>query len=123
MAHACRRIDRWKGIGVRLAIDDFGTGTSVLTRLQTCHVDTLKIDRSFVQAITDAAPDSPLVKALIALAHSLELTVVAEGAETPVQGGALRRYGCELIQGFLFSAAVPAEEIGRLLASQPSRPS
>jgi diguanylate cyclase (GGDEF)-like protein len=109
-------LDSLKALGVRLAIDDFGTGTSVLGRLESCRVDTLKIDASFLQGITREAPEAPLVKAIIALAHSLGLAVVGEGVETPEQGGALRRYGCEMVQGYLFSRPVPAEEIDRLVA-------
>jgi len=108
-------LDRLRALGVRIAIDDFGTGTSVLGRLQSCAVDTLKIDRSFVQAVTADCPEAPLVKAMIALAHTLEMTVVAEGVETPAQASALRRYGCELVQGFLFSRPIPVEDIDVLL--------
>ena len=109
-------LDRLKELGVRLAIDDFGTGSSVLGRLQSCPVDTLKIDRSFVQAVTVDCPEAPLVKAMVALAHTLDMAVVAEGVETDEQDEALRRYGCELVQGFLFSRPVPAAEIEALLA-------
>jgi EAL domain-containing protein (putative c-di-GMP-specific phosphodiesterase class I) len=104
-------------LGVRIAIDDFGTGTSVLGRLQGCPIDTLKIDRSFLQEITDADGNAPVVTALLAMAHGLGLDVVAEGVETPDQEAFLRRHGCGLVQGFLFSRAVDAAAI-RVLADK-----
>jgi diguanylate cyclase (GGDEF)-like protein len=102
-------------IGVRLAIDDFGTGTSVIARLQRCPIDVLKIDKSFVQTITPAAPDAPVVSALLQLARSLRLEVVAEGVETAFQAGFLRRAGCSLAQGYFFSPPVPADTVFDLL--------
>ncbi len=101
----------------RLAIDDFGTGTSVLGRLHSSPVDTLKIDRSFVRAMAEDTPEAPLVRAIIALAHSLNLIVVAEGVETVAQARVLRRYGCEMAQGFLYSRPVCAQDIDRLTGS------
>jgi diguanylate cyclase (GGDEF)-like protein len=106
-----------KTIGVRLAIDDFGTGTSVLGRLQRCPVDVLKIDKGFVQTITAANPDAPVVAALMSLAHQLGLEVVAEGVETAFQGGLLRRMGGHLAQGYFFSPPVDADAIDALVAS------
>jgi diguanylate cyclase (GGDEF)-like protein len=107
----------FKTIGVRLAIDDFGTGTSVLGRLQRCPVDVLKIDKGFVQTITAANPDAPVVAALMSLAHQLGLEVVAEGVETAFQGGLLRRMGGHLAQGYFFSPPVDADAIDALVAS------
>jgi EAL domain-containing protein (putative c-di-GMP-specific phosphodiesterase class I) len=107
-----------RSLGVRLAIDDFGTGTSVLGRLQRCHVDVLKIDKGFVQTITAANPDAPVVAALMSLAHQLGLEVVAEGVETAFQGGLLRRMGGHLAQGYFFSPPVDADAIDQLLSSR-----
>jgi diguanylate cyclase (GGDEF)-like protein len=107
-----------RSLGVRLAIDDFGTGTSVLGRLQRCPVDVLKIDKGFVQTITAANPDAPVVAALMSLAHELGMEVVAEGVETAFQGGLLRRLGGHLAQGYFFSPPVDADAIDDLLASQ-----
>jgi diguanylate cyclase (GGDEF)-like protein len=104
-------------LGVRLAIDDFGTGTSVLGRLQRCPVDVLKIDKGFVQTITAANPDAPVVSALMTLARRLGMEVVAEGVETAFQGGLLRRLGCHLAQGYFFSPPVAAEDIDSMLVS------
>ena len=105
----------FKELGVRLAIDDFGTGTSVLGRLQRCPVDVLKIDKGFVQTITAANPDAPVVAALMTLAGRLGLEVVAEGVETAFQGGLLRRLGCHLAQGHFFSPPVDVHSVNTLL--------
>jgi len=110
-----RVIDSLHALGVRLAIDDFGTGTSVLGRLHTSPVDTLKIDRSFVSAVTDESHEAPLVRAIIALAHSLDLAVVAEGVETESQLNILRGFGCEMVQGYFFSRPVTSDEVDRLV--------
>jgi diguanylate cyclase (GGDEF)-like protein len=110
-------------LGVRLAIDDFGVGSSVLGRLQHGPFHTLKIDRSLVSQIDERARRAPIVQALAAMAHQLELEVVAEGVETPSQGGLLRAYGCETAQGYLFSPPVEAGEVaglaGALLRGAP----
>ena len=106
-------IKRLRDIGVRLAIDDFGTGTSVLRRLTDYEFHTLKIDRSFVRQIDPLSDEAPLIRALLALAHSFGLEVVAEGVETPAQAGALRRLGCDLIQGYLFGRPMDADAFER----------
>ena len=102
-------IKRLRDIGVRLAIDDFGTGTSVLRRLTDYEFHTLKIDRSFMRQIDPLSDEAPLIRALLALAHSFGLEVVAEGVETPAQAGALRRLGCDLIQGYLYGRPMDAD--------------
>jgi diguanylate cyclase (GGDEF)-like protein len=104
-----------KALGVRLAVDDFGTGTSVLGRLQSGAIDTLKIDRSFVAVIESASGDAPVVSALLSIARNFGLEVVGEGVETAAQGAFLRRHGCHMAQGFFFSAPVEAGEIERLV--------
>ena len=103
-----------RATGVRLAIDDFGTGHSSLSRLAVLPVNTLKVDRSFVRDIP-AVGDAPLVRAMIAMAHSLGLTVVAEGIENERQRDYLTDLGCEHGQGYLFSRPVPAAEMATLL--------
>lgn len=105
--------------GVRLAIDDFGTGTSVLGRLQHCPVDTLKIDKSFVAEITSTSSGA-IVAALVQMGRSLDLDVVAEGVETPIQAGVLRELGCHLAQGYLFSRPVPPGAIEELCWTRSS---
>ena len=104
-----------RATGVRLAIDDFGTGHSSLARLAALPIDTLKVDQSFVQAIPGTG-DAPLVRAMVAMAHSLDLSVVAEGIETERQRDYLAGLGCEHGQGYLFSRPVPAAGLARLLA-------
>jgi diguanylate cyclase (GGDEF)-like protein/PAS domain S-box-containing protein len=102
-------------LGVRLAIDDFGTGYSSLGYLHRYSIDTLKIDRSFVHDVPGDADDSALASAIIVLAQSLKLNVIAEGVETEAQRGFLQERGCRIMQGYLFSRPLPAEDITRLL--------
>jgi diguanylate cyclase (GGDEF)-like protein len=100
-----------KALGVRIAIDDFGTGHSGLSRLRTFPIDTLKIDRSFVQEVVSSEDRAPLLVAMIRLAHDLGMSVVAEGIETEVQAAFLRDHGCDTGQGYLFARPLPAEQI------------
>jgi diguanylate cyclase (GGDEF)-like protein len=100
--------------GLSVSIDDFGTGYSSLSYLKRMPVDTLKIDISFVRDITNNHDDPAIVKAIIALAHSLNMNVVAEGVETRAQFETLRALGCDAVQGFLFSPAVPAADFAEL---------
>jgi diguanylate cyclase (GGDEF)-like protein/PAS domain S-box-containing protein len=112
---------RLKALGVQLAIDDFGTGYSSLAYLGRFPVDTIKIDRSFVERIGDETQESTLARTIVQLGQSLGMSTVAEGIEDAGQLSALRRMGCELAQGFYFSRPVAAAEAGRLLddASAP----
>jgi sensor c-di-GMP phosphodiesterase-like protein len=103
--------------GVRIQIDDFGTGYSSLSYLRELPIDTLKIDRSFVEHVNDNPADRAIVSAILAMASSLGLRVSAEGAETAVQLEALKRHGCEVAQGFFFSRPLPAAACRVLLPS------
>ncbi|MGE2712756.1 putative bifunctional diguanylate cyclase/phosphodiesterase [Mycolicibacterium litorale] len=105
-----------KKAGVRVAIDDFGTGYSVLSLLKTLPVDTLKIDKSFVQDLGSNAGDLAIVRAIIALAEAFGLELVAEGVETEIGAKTLLHHGCHRAQGFLLSRPVPGAEMERLLA-------
>jgi EAL domain-containing protein (putative c-di-GMP-specific phosphodiesterase class I) len=104
--------------GITVAIDDFGTGYSSLSKLATFPVDRLKIDRSFLRDIKHQEDESPLVAAMIALAHRLGLQVTAEGVETQEQLAFLRRNGCDLLQGYLFSPPVPPDRFEELMRAQ-----
>ena len=111
-------LDRMQTMGLRLAIDDFGTGYSSLSYLRRFPIDTLKIDRSFVHDIPGDEDDSAITTAIIVLAQSLKLDVIAEGVETEAQRDFLSARGCHLMQGMLFSQPLPAEEIAPLLEAQ-----
>lgn len=100
-----------RDMGIRLAIDDFGTGHSSLNHLKRFPVDCLKIDRSFVNDVTANSEDGAIVQAIIAMAHSLKLQVVAEGVETIEQLRLLESYNCDMIQGYLLSRPLTAEQI------------
>jgi len=108
-------LHRLNEIGVEISIDDFGTGYSSLAYLTTLPISELKIDRSFVRDLGITPQSSAVVTAIIALARSLGLRVVAEGVETLRQMEVLHRLGCGVMQGFLFSRAVPPEELERWL--------
>jgi len=109
-----RNLERY---GVRLAIDDFGTGYSSLSYLKRFPIDTIKIDRTFIADVTGNPDDAAIALAVINLGHSLGMTVVAEGVETAAQLEFLRMHGCDEVQGFFFSAAIPAADVPALLKS------
>jgi len=103
-------------MGIRVAVDDFGTGYSSLAYLRRLAVDTLKIDRSFVSELVDGQGVA-IVRAVIGLAHSLGLEVVAEGVETVAQLETLRDQGCHLIQGYLFARPMSSRALAQSLVS------
>jgi diguanylate cyclase (GGDEF)-like protein/PAS domain S-box-containing protein len=109
-------LHKLKDMGLRLAIDDFGTGYSSLAYLKRFPLDALKIDRSFVKDTPGAADDAAITSAIIAMAHSLKLEVVAEGVETVAQLEFLRERGCEYAQGYLISRPVQSQDFVALLS-------
>ena len=113
--NAIAQLTQLKKTGVRIAIDDFGTGHSSLNYLRRLPVDTIKIDRSFVQGCTKNKHDAEIVEAVIRIAHSRGLQVIAEGVETSEQRDILTRLQADALQGYLFSQPVPPEEIPALL--------
>jgi EAL domain-containing protein (putative c-di-GMP-specific phosphodiesterase class I) len=113
---AIRTVEYLESMGVQTAIDDFGTGYSSLSYLKRFRLRALKIDRSFVRDITTDPDDATITQAVISMAHSLGLKVVAEGVETEAQLAFLMRYGCDEVQGFLFSRPVPGDDCGKLIA-------
>jgi EAL domain-containing protein (putative c-di-GMP-specific phosphodiesterase class I) len=106
-----------KAIGIRLAIDDFGTGYSSMNYVSRFPIDVLKIDKSFVSSMADSPTSTALVAAMVQLANSLGISAVAEGVEEPSQAESLRRLGCRLGQGYLFSMPLTAEEVHPLFQS------
>ncbi len=117
---ACETMQRLRALGVRLAIDDFGTGYSSLAYLHRFPVNTLKIDRTFVQTLGEARSDSCIIDAVIGLGHGLGLEVVAEGIEQPAQLQRLRDAGCQLGQGFLIARPMSLPALQRWLSQQPA---
>jgi diguanylate cyclase (GGDEF)-like protein len=106
--------------GIRISLDDFGTGYSSFSHLRDYEVDRLKIDRSFTSSIQESPEGSAIISAIIALARSIGLKVTAEGVETAEQSQFLSSAGCDELQGFLMSAAIPLPELDKLLGIDPA---
>jgi EAL domain-containing protein (putative c-di-GMP-specific phosphodiesterase class I) len=106
-----------KSMGVHISLDDFGTGYSSLSHLKHFPIDTLKIDRSFVKDLATDPKEESIISAVIILAHSLGMDVVAEGVETAAELSILRKHHCDKMQGFYFSRPVPVKDFETLLRS------
>lgn len=121
--HILRRLSE---LGVRISVDDFGTGYSSLSYLRRLPLDKLKIDRAFISEVATSRDDAEIVRAIVSLAHSLRLKVIAEGVETADQLRFLRTLKCDQYQGFHCSAPVPAEQFATLMresnATLPTNP-
>jgi EAL domain-containing protein (putative c-di-GMP-specific phosphodiesterase class I) len=110
-------LEQLKTLGIQLSIDDFGTGYSSLARLHQLPIDTLKIDRSFISRMGNDGESLEIVRAIITLAHTLAMDVIAEGAETPQELEQLRSLQCEYGQGYFFSKPVNSQAAEKLLAA------
>ena len=115
-------LTRLKALGIRIAIDDFGTGYSSLAYLKRFPIDKLKIDIAFVRDIVNNPDDAAIALAIISMAHSLHMQVIAEGVETRAQMAYLRRHRCDQIQGFYFSRALPADQLADMVLSNRAKP-
>ncbi|MGL6243213.1 putative bifunctional diguanylate cyclase/phosphodiesterase [Pseudomonas sp.] len=115
LANTLALLRQIRTLGVSLSIDDFGTGYSSLTYLKRLPLNTLKIDRSFIQEIPKATQDMEIVQAIIIMAHTLHLQVISEGVETSEQYDFLERQGCDFVQGHLLSRPVPLAELRAVL--------
>jgi EAL domain-containing protein (putative c-di-GMP-specific phosphodiesterase class I) len=113
-----RTLGRLRSMGIRISVDDFGTGYSSLAHLKELPIDSMKIDRSFVQDVPRERGATAIARAVVQMAQGMELTVVAEGVENAEQRRFLVDVGCDVLQGDLVSPPLPAAELGRWLAGQ-----
>lgn len=109
------KLNDLKDLGFKISIDDFGTGYSSLSYLHRFPIDFLKIDRSFIRNINEIKENELIVNAIINMASSLQMGVIAEGAETLEQVELLQRLGCGIVQGYYFSKPMPAESISQFM--------
>ncbi|BBO82311.1 hypothetical protein DSCO28_28770 [Desulfosarcina ovata subsp. sediminis] len=116
VGQAIKTLQSFKTLGVTVSVDDFGTGYSSLAHLKRFPVDILKIDRSFVAGLFESRHDLAITKAIVGLAHTLGLKIIAEGVEHEKQAAFLEQHGAEMLQGFLFAKALPAGELEQYLS-------
>jgi EAL domain-containing protein (putative c-di-GMP-specific phosphodiesterase class I) len=120
VCEAMQILDGLKNLGLSIAVDDFGTGYSSLNYLKQFPIDVLKIDRTFVDGLPSGEQDAQIARAIIAMAHSLNLAVIAEGVETQEQLDFLREHGCDEVQGYLFGRPMPANKFAAQFSNEPS---
>lgn len=120
IAHGIATLNALRALGVTVAIDDFGTGYSSLGYLSKLPIDTLKIDRTFINGMTESSEGLALVTTIIALAHALKMKVVAEGVEVAEQSTLLRQLGCDEMQGYLFCRPVPCDQLQAMFPKNES---
>ena len=108
-------MNQLRALGIHIALDDFGTGYSSLQYLQRFPFDKIKIDRSFVKEVTRNASSASIIRAVVSIAADRHMITTAEGVETKQQRETVQNLGCTQMQGYLFSAARPAEEVRALL--------
>jgi EAL domain-containing protein (putative c-di-GMP-specific phosphodiesterase class I) len=120
--HTARVLEELRALNIQVGLDDFGTGYSSLSRLQTIPIDNIKIDQSFVRTQTRTNAQWSVVKAMLDLAHALQLRVVVEGLETEFQREELTAFGCEYGQGYLFSKPLTEEDAAALIVAPPEGP-
>jgi len=116
-----KALKKFQDMGIRIAVDDFGTGFSSMNYLKQLPVNVLKIDRCFIKDINNSPNDASIATGMIHLAHSLKLEVIAEGVDSIEQFSLLKEKGIDKIQGFLYSKALPGDEIETLISHQKSR--
>jgi EAL domain-containing protein (putative c-di-GMP-specific phosphodiesterase class I) len=112
-----KSLDHLRSYGITFSIDDFGTGFSSLSYLNRFPIDTLKIDQSFMRYVTTDSDDAAIITAIVAMAHKLDIKVIAEGVESQEHVNFIRSIGCDIAQGYFFSLPLPAEEMTKLLQS------
>jgi diguanylate cyclase (GGDEF)-like protein/PAS domain S-box-containing protein len=119
--YICEKLHHLRDAGIQIAIDDFGTGYSSLAYLKRFDIDYLKLDKSFVSNLETDAKDLALSKAIIVMAHKLDIRVVAEGVENKAQLAILKKIGCDYAQGFLIAKPMPADEFELLLQNESTK--
>jgi EAL domain-containing protein (putative c-di-GMP-specific phosphodiesterase class I) len=117
MEHAVEVLEQLRGMGIGIELDDFGTGYSSLSYLKRLPLDVLKLDGSLVKESTGDSRDAAIVRAVIAMAKTLSLTVIAEGVETQAQRDFLAQEGCDVLQGYLLARPMPFSELSALLTA------
>lgn len=117
-----RTLAAFRQMGIRIATDDFGTGYSSLAYLQRLPIRELKVDRSFIERLHTREESLEIIRALIALGHSLKLDIVAEGVETVGQLRTLTELGCDRVQGFLLAQPMPFVDLLKIWAKTDARP-